>query len=108
MIAGAWWTHNDAHTHAELFDPATGLFTATGTLNTPRAYPVVVALDDGDALVIGGTGPNGQSIGSRIERYRAAQGDFVAVTSAACISPSSAVTGRRWGGVMSVRGVGVQ
>ncbi len=80
LIAGAWWTHNDAHTHAELFDPTTGQFTATGTLNTPRAYPVVVALDDGDALVIGGTGPNGQVIGSRIERYRAAQGDFVAVT----------------------------
>jgi hypothetical protein len=40
---------------AELFDPRTGRFTATGAMNEGRVGPRVVALDDGLALVVGGT-----------------------------------------------------
>ncbi len=79
LIAGGWWIHNDAHTYGELLDLGSGQFTATGPLNTPRGYPVVVALDDGDALVFGGTSPTGASIGGRVERYSAASNTFSAV-----------------------------
>jgi WD40 repeat protein len=80
LIAGAWWIHNDAHTYGELLDLGTSQFSQTGPLNTPRAYPIVVATADGNALVIGGTGITGNSIGIRIERYLADQNSFVPVT----------------------------
>jgi hypothetical protein len=54
LVAGAWWTHNDAHTYGELFDPVNGTFTATGALNTPRAKPIVLPTNDGKAVVLGG------------------------------------------------------
>lgn len=48
----------DGHTataSAERFDPATGLFAATGDLGAPRRSPVVLSLDSGDVLVLGGS-----------------------------------------------------
>jgi Concanavalin A-like lectin/glucanases superfamily/Viral BACON domain len=54
LIAGAWWTHNDAHTYGELFNPVNGTFAATGALNTPRAKPIVLPTNDGKAVVLGG------------------------------------------------------
>jgi N-acetylneuraminic acid mutarotase len=39
---------------AEVFDPKTGRWSATGTLSEARIGPVLVALADGGALVIGG------------------------------------------------------
>ncbi|MEP7158080.1 MAG: hypothetical protein ABI797_01515 [Chloroflexota bacterium] len=43
----------------ELFDPATGSFTPTGTLNLPRFGSGAVRLDDGTVLVIGSVRPLG-------------------------------------------------
>jgi N-acetylneuraminic acid mutarotase len=39
---------------AELFDPATGRWSATGTLSTPRFNHIAVRLDNGKVLVAGG------------------------------------------------------
>lgn len=39
---------------AEIFDPATGEFTPTGSMQTPREEPSLVVLDDGRVLVMGG------------------------------------------------------
>ncbi len=44
----------DDGTTAELWDPATGTWSATAPLNTPRANGVALALADGRALVAGG------------------------------------------------------
>ncbi len=40
---------------AELFDPATGTFTATGPMSTPRMWHTATALADGRVLFVGGT-----------------------------------------------------
>ena len=47
-----------AASDAEIFDPATGTFHATGSLLRPRLMPLAVALDD-RVLVLGSLGPFG-------------------------------------------------
>ena len=40
---------------AELYDPATGTWTATGSLSFGRAYPIAATLADGKVLIAGGS-----------------------------------------------------
>lgn len=47
-----------ATTTAELFDPASGAWTATGSLASTRYAHAAARLDDGRVLVAGGLGPN--------------------------------------------------
>ncbi len=53
LIAGG---HNGtaALSSAELFDPATGAFTATGSMSVPRAFHSATLLSSGKVLVVGG------------------------------------------------------
>ena len=48
---------------AEIFDPATGSWTVTGDLNTPRASVKTIALTDGRVLAAGGFGSYIQAFG---------------------------------------------
>ncbi len=76
LLAGAWWTHNDAHTYGELWSPGTKTFTATGPLNQMRTLPLVIPLDNGQAMVVGGMGPTGQAITPSPERFQPEDGSF--------------------------------
>src|SRR5690348_3587831 len=55
LVAGGNST-NDLLSSAELYDPASGAWTATGSLNVKRAYHTATLLLNGKVLVAGGDG----------------------------------------------------
>jgi hypothetical protein len=64
LIAGGWMLINNQTTQAlasaELFDPTTGMFTATkGDMTDARAHDTATLLDDGKVLLTGGVGNSG-------------------------------------------------
>ncbi len=82
LIAGGWYDTGSA-TYGELFDPATGLFAATGALRTPRAQPVVLPTTDGKAVIAGGMGVYGSpSFIEQVELYDPVQNSFSVLTNA--------------------------
>lgn len=54
FIAGAWWTHNDAHTYGELLKLNDKTFSQTAALNLPRSHNIVLPTQDGRAVIFGG------------------------------------------------------
>ena len=54
LIAGGYDSSNLASKVAELFDPASGKFTKTGSLHTARGNAQAALLPDGRVLIIGG------------------------------------------------------
>jgi hypothetical protein len=62
---------------AELFDPTTGTFQATGALAGPRRNHLAVALPDGRVAILGGQDQKQKPV-RRVEIYDPASGTFVA------------------------------
>ncbi len=60
---------------AELYNPAAGIFTPTGSLNTARAYHTATLLNNGMALLTGGLDNNGNILASA-ELYNSATASF--------------------------------
>jgi hypothetical protein len=60
---------------AEIYNPATGTFTATGSLNVPRFLFTATLLNNGTVLIAGGIGNLGQPIADA-ELYNPATGTF--------------------------------
>jgi len=59
---------------AELFNPSTGTFTATGSMTTSREYGTATLLPNGEVLVVGGDNSSGDL--SSAELYNPATGTF--------------------------------
>ena len=60
---------------AEIYDPATGTFSATGSMSVPREGHTATMLRDGRVLVAGGS-PNGIQTTGSAEIYNPANGTF--------------------------------
>ncbi len=59
LIASAWWVHNDANIYGELYDPGSRTFSEVGPFSAARASAIVLPTTDGQAVVLGGSPPQG-------------------------------------------------
>jgi hypothetical protein len=75
LVAGGYRTGGYGQPTAEIYDPATGLFTATGSMHDSRALQNMTLLNNGLVLVAGGIDANGNSL-STAEIYDPAAGVF--------------------------------
>jgi hypothetical protein len=76
LVAGGinWYIgEGKMYADCELFDPATGKWTATGSLSMPRNEQRMLRLDDGRVLAVGGYGPEDEPVASA-ELYDPASG----------------------------------
>jgi Kelch motif len=85
LIAGgvdlsADWTQGELSS-AELFDPATGRFTATGSMKTARMSHTATLLADGRVLIVGGWAGNPNRPLASAEIYSPVTGTFAAAGS---------------------------
>ena len=63
LIVGGVASEGSASASAELYDPATGAFTRTGSLEVGRAYHTATLLADGRVLIVGGLAGSGHPVG---------------------------------------------
>ncbi len=83
LVVGGWGSRDDHDglTSAEIYDPATGSFTPTGSMREGRVSPSVTLLTDGRVLVAGGYPFHSMTVGpatplSSAELYDPATGTF--------------------------------
>ncbi len=79
LIAGGTdATASNDYSSAELYDPSTGTWSYTGSLNTPRRYPTAVKLADGRVLLAAGAHgvPDGNRFLSSAEIYDPSTGTW--------------------------------
>jgi hypothetical protein len=77
LITGGMRRNQDFYRSAELFDPATGKFSATGEMQIARVGHVSVSLRSGKVLIAGGW--IGRGVTDEAELYDPATGKFTAI-----------------------------
>ncbi|GAB1443948.1 hypothetical protein MASR2M39_27930 [Ignavibacteriales bacterium] len=78
LVTGCWY-NEAAATQGELINLSNNLVVTTGNLNQPRAYPTIVATNDGNALLFGGWGVFGGEFSGMVEEYNTATNQFTVV-----------------------------
>ncbi len=68
------WTSGPILASAEIYNPKTGIFSATGPMNTERAWHVATVLSDGRVLITGGD--NARGMIASAELYDPTAGTF--------------------------------
>jgi len=84
LIAGGVTSSDFPFGSAELYDPASGTFTATGRLTESRYYHTATLLNDGRVLIVGGSSG---FVLARAEVYDPATGAF---------TPTGSMAQKRW------------
>jgi N-acetylneuraminic acid mutarotase len=62
LVAGGENSTSLALSTAEVYTPATGIWTMTGSMNTARAFQTATLLPNGQVLVAGGADARGHHI----------------------------------------------
>jgi Galactose oxidase, central domain len=77
VAGGEWGTQDDgsAYASAEIYDPATGKWSRTGSMTTPRYDAAAILLDNGRVLVTGGQDDDPDTLSSA-ELYDPTTGKF--------------------------------
>jgi hypothetical protein len=88
----------------ELFDPGTGTFTATGSLNTAHGFDAVTVLNGGNVLVAGGFGACGPPIPT-VELFDSGSGTFTSTGNMTTARARHTATLRSDGTVLVAGGV---
>ena len=76
LIVGGYGEDRSALTSAEIFDPATGAFSATGSLAVARGFHTAILLSTGEVLIIGGYGTRAYPNVAPAELYNPSSGVF--------------------------------
>jgi hypothetical protein len=80
VTGGSGGSNDTAIAEAELYDPTSGTFSATGTMGSPRAQHTATLLNDGRVLIAGGKDNNGLSLATA-ELYDPKTGEFTPTAS---------------------------
>jgi len=78
LVVGGAMADGTALSSADIYDPATGTFTPTGSMSTGRSYLTATLLNNGSVLVAGGTNASGFPLTAEI--YDSAVKTFVLTT----------------------------
>src|SRR5436190_17672226 len=112
LVAGGWPASSGGPdpppsvSSAELYDPAAGTWTTTGSLATGRDIPTATLLPNGRVLVAGGSSTAGGSPLSSSELYDPGSGSWTATGSMAAARKSHTATLLPSGKVLAAGGMG--